>query len=71
MLKQMVEHRLPDRLAKLPYRYQMVLHNMVGHPLMEVFKLVGFKNTSQWVHKVTLPTDQYHENVSRNSSEFF
>ena len=31
------------------------LHNVIGHPLMEILSLFGLKRASDWVHDVTTP----------------
>jgi hypothetical protein len=33
------------------------IHNLVGHPLMEVAHFVGAKRLARWFHRVTLPHD--------------
>jgi len=35
--------------------FRMTLHNLVGHPLMEILSLVGLQSAARWVHDVTLP----------------
>lgn len=47
--------KLPIILGKLPIRFQWTLHNMVGHPLMEVLLLAGFEGASITVHDKTVP----------------
>ena len=42
-------------LARLPDRFKMTLHNMVGHPVSEVLGLFGFTELSTAVHDGTLP----------------
>ena len=31
------------------------LHNVIGHPLMEILSLFGLKRASDWIHDVTAP----------------
>ncbi len=31
------------------------VHNMFGHPLMQIFEMLGWKNWSKGVHDGTLP----------------
>lgn len=38
-------------------RFRFTIHNMIGHPLMEVLHLIGLDAASQWIHDVTLPKD--------------
>ena len=47
--------RLPRLLGRLPKRYRYTLHNLVGHPLMEVLWLAGFPDLSDLVHLRTQP----------------
>ena len=36
-------------------RFRYSLHNIIGHPLMEIFHLLGLKRLSSWIHDSTLP----------------
>ncbi len=38
-------------------RFQWTLHNVVGHPAMELLRQLGLTNWANWIHDVTLPTD--------------
>jgi len=38
-------------------RFRYSIHNMIGHPLMEVLHLIGLDAASRWIHDVTLPKD--------------
>jgi len=71
MLKRMFERKLDVTLQKLPNKYQWTLHNLVGHPAMEVLYLLGFSRSADWIHRVTVPSDQYHETVPVNNSQLF
>ena len=42
-------------IAKLPEKYQWSLHNLIGHPLSEVFHIIGLESLSKKVHDGTLP----------------
>jgi len=42
-------------LARLPDRFKMTLHNVVGHPFSELLFLFGFTEMSTAVHDGTLP----------------
>ena len=44
-------------LAKLG-RYKWALHNMVAHPLSEVFYLLGYERLGNKIHDITIP---YHQ----------
>ena len=39
-------------------RFRFTLHNMLGHPLMEMFHLLGLDAASRWIHDVTLPKEE-------------
>ena len=47
------KHNEGDNMSKFKY----TLHNVVGHPLMEIFNLCGFHDLGSWIHDTTLPTD--------------
>ena len=34
------------------------LHNVVGHPVMGLLHLLGFRGAGDWVHEVTLPKER-------------
>ena len=36
-------------------RFRYTIHNIVGHPLMEIFYLLGMRRTAEWIHDSTLP----------------
>lgn len=38
---------------KKMFRY--TVHNMIGHPAMELLNLVGFPVLAAWIHDKTLP----------------
>ena len=44
-------------LNKLPKRFHYTIHNIVAHPLSELFFQMGFKSLAIKVHDCTLPTD--------------
>lgn len=44
-------------ITKLPHKYRMTIHNVVGHPLMEILHLVGLETIANIVHDSTLPLD--------------
>lgn len=35
-------------------RFAFTMHNLVGHPLMEVFFLLGLRKAADWIHDATL-----------------
>lgn len=39
----------------LPRRFQYTIHNIVGHPLMEICYIVGKSDWGDKVHSWTLP----------------
>ena len=36
-------------------RFRHTIHNIIGHPLMEIFHLLGMSKVSNWIHDITLP----------------
>lgn len=51
-------------LTRLPKRFKWTLHNVVGHPLSELFWQLGWESASDWAHEVTTPPhdkDKTHE----------
>lgn len=42
-------------LNKLPARFQWTLHNVVGHPMMEIFTQLGLLRMANKVHDWTMP----------------
>jgi len=42
-------------LARMPDRFKMTLHNVVGHPVSELLFLFGFTEAAAAVHDRTLP----------------
>lgn len=45
-------------LGKLPERFQFTIHNLVGHPLMEVFNQLKLWDLANACHDKTIPTDE-------------
>lgn len=43
--------RLLGRLG----RFSWSLHNLIGHPLMELLYLVGLNSAAHWAHDLTIP----------------
>ena len=37
------------------HRFKYTIHNMIGHPIMELFSILGLHNWAKWIHDVTLP----------------
>ena len=31
------------------------VHNMLGHPLMQIFNMLGFRQIASYIHDCTLP----------------
>jgi len=38
-------------------RFRFTIHNIVGHPIMEIFALLGMSKAAIWIHDITLPND--------------
>ena len=36
-------------------RFRYTIHNVIGHPLMEIFSILGMDDLAAWIHDVTLP----------------
>jgi len=36
-------------------KFRYTIHNLIGHPIMELLHLIGCERLSVWVHDVTLP----------------
>ena len=32
-----------------------VIHNLIGHPLMQIFAFFGFTKKAMWIHDITVP----------------
>jgi len=41
-------------MNRIKTHFLFSLHNLVGHPLMEVFHLLGLERASKWIHDITL-----------------
>jgi hypothetical protein len=41
-------------LSKLG-RFKWSIHNLIAHPLSELIYLLGFEQTSNWIHDITIP----------------
>jgi hypothetical protein len=48
-------------INNLPKRCQWLPHNLIAHPLMEIFYQLGFNNLSEKIHDVTIPEKDIHE----------
>jgi len=46
-------------INKLPKRFQWTIHNMIGHPLMEIVYQLGFSDLSTSIHIATSPEEEY------------
>jgi hypothetical protein len=47
--------KFQQRLARLPERFRWTLHNLVAHPLSEIFYQLGFNKLDEWIHDYTIP----------------
>lgn len=45
---------LEGRRLKWP-KHAWIIHNLIGHPVMQILALFGFKKTAIWVHDGTVP----------------
>jgi hypothetical protein len=39
-------------------RFRYTVHNLVGHPVSEILRLLGFRRASTWAHNITLPAHE-------------
>ena len=46
-------------INKLPKRFQWTIHNMIGHPLMEIVYQLGFSDLATSIHIATSPEEEY------------
>ena len=37
-------------------KHSWAVHNIIGHPLMQLLTWIGFKETAIWIHDATTPT---------------
>ena len=51
-------------INKLPKRFQWTIHNVIAHPLMELFYQLGFEDLSSKIHDMTVPNDQSDNKLS-------
>ncbi len=45
---------IPKTLSKLG-RFSYCIHNMLGHPIAELFWVAGLDNIGDYVHDITVP----------------
>jgi hypothetical protein len=43
------------------YKGSWIIHNIVAHPLMQLFALIGKTDWAIWIHDVTVPTPKYKD----------
>jgi hypothetical protein len=43
-------------INKLPKKFHWTIHNVVAHPLSEVFWLLNLKSVGNYIHDVTVPS---------------
>lgn len=39
----------------------MLLHNLIGHPIAGILWALGFNKQGDWVHDVTLPDEELNQ----------
>jgi len=44
-------------IDKLPRRFQFTIHNVLAHPLFELFYQLGFHSIATFIHESTCPSD--------------
>lgn len=45
-------------IKKLPEKYKYTIHNLIAHPMMEIFHLLGMSEISEKIHNITLPIEE-------------
>jgi hypothetical protein len=58
-------------IDKLPKRFSWTIHNLIGHPLMEICYLIGLDSLGDKIHDGTVPkrlyfSDEYLEAQKTN-----
>lgn len=48
---------LPRLLGSLPVRFRWTAHNLIAHPLAEVFYQLGLEGLSNRIHDCTVPDE--------------
>lgn len=43
---------------KNPWYRNWTIHNLISHPVSEIFHLMGFEEFSNWIHDITVPIHQ-------------
>jgi len=43
-------------------RHSWAIHNLIGHPLMQILTWLGATKTALWIHDVTVPEASLNEN---------
>lgn len=44
-------------LTLIVRRIEWAVHNIIGHPIMEIFFLLGLEKAGLWFHEQTLPEE--------------
>ena len=44
-------------INRLPKRFKYAVHNIVGHPLMEIANWYGCYRLASYIHDITLPKE--------------
>lgn len=48
---------------KMPRKFRWTIHNVIAHPLCELFHLLGAKDLSDHIHDSTIPDDDLEQNL--------
>jgi hypothetical protein len=46
---------MTNLINKLPKRFHWTIHNVIAHPLSEIFWLLNLKPIGNYIHDVTVP----------------
>jgi len=50
-------------IQKIPEKYNYTIHNLIAHPLMEVFHVLGYTDLGNKIHEITLPSRESSETL--------
>jgi hypothetical protein len=45
---------IPRLFSKMG-RFSYLIHNMIGHPIAEIFWIMGFEKAGDYIHDITVP----------------
>lgn len=57
-LKENLEFSIKNTISNLPPDLKWLPHNMIAHPLMEIFYQLGLEEKSSYIHDITIPNNE-------------